>query len=207
VSEPTLFRPVLWLCNAVLLIVCGLSASHTASAVLEALESPAPVPPPIEIDVAAAAPPTWSEREVILARNLFDTSRFGPAAPPPPPPAEELEETTLPLDLLGTASESGSDAGWAAIWNSESRESRVVTPGDEMGRGAAKVVAVERERVVLSENGVLRELVFDDETERPPAARAPAPAKAVEVAVPAPPAPQAPKQKIRRFLRQRRFDR
>lgn len=115
----------------------------------------------------------WSDREVILTRNLFNASLLAPVEPTPPP-TEEVEETEFPLGLLGTISSNRSELGWAAVWDAESRESLVVKPGDEVVNGQATVLRIERKRILLSENGAIRELVLDDDGEyRPP--RRPAP--------------------------------
>jgi hypothetical protein len=57
----------------------------------------------------------------------------------------------------------------AVIWDAESGEHVVVEVGDALRSGQANVLRIERRRVVLSENGALRELVMDEESEyRPP---------------------------------------
>lgn len=110
---------------------------------------------------------------MILTRNLFNASLLAPVEPTPPP-TEEVEETEFPLGLLGTISSNRSELGWAAVWDAESRESLVVKPGDEVVNGQATVLRIERKRILLSENGAIRELVLDDDGEyRPP--RRPAP--------------------------------
>jgi hypothetical protein len=169
VSEPTALRYVSWPLNAALLALCGFLVARTAGAVYDALRRS----PPILVGAVALTPVprelhSWSDREVILTRNLFNASLLAPAEAPPPP-EEEVEETELPLGLLGTISSPRSEIGWAAVWNAESRESLVVTPGNEIGDGLATVLRIERERVLLSENGAIRELVLGEDGEyRPP---------------------------------------
>jgi hypothetical protein len=54
-------------------------------------------------------------------------------------------------------------------WDAESRHTLVVKRGDEVGNGQATVLRIERGRILLSENGAVRELVFDEDDEyRPP---------------------------------------
>jgi hypothetical protein len=172
VSERTVLRTTSWLLNAALVAVCGFFVARIAGAVHDALERP-----PLEVAAATAAtatpqtPRPWSDREVILTRNLFDTSRLVPPEPPPPPPVEEVEETDLPLGLVGTIASSRSEAGWAAVWNAQTRESVVLAPGDDVGDGLATVLRIERERVLLSEDGAIRELGLDDDQFRAPTKR------------------------------------
>jgi len=173
-TEPRMLRTIRWLVDAALLAVCCFLLARSANGIYEALQSSPP--PPTHETLASPAPRkprTWSDREVILTRNLFDASLLAPVEPPPPP-VEEVEETELPLGLLGTISSSRAELGWAAVWDAESRESLVVKPGDEVGGGRATVLQIERERVLLSENGAIRELVPDDDGEYLPPRR-PAP--------------------------------
>ncbi|MFQ5599843.1 MAG: hypothetical protein ACE5G2_04730, partial [Candidatus Krumholzibacteriia bacterium] len=89
-------RAVSWVVNAALLSLCCFLAARTATTVYEALHHP---PPPVAHETPASPAPrkprSWSDREVILTRNLFDASLLAPVEPPPPP-EEEIEETELP---------------------------------------------------------------------------------------------------------------
>jgi hypothetical protein len=172
-TRQSLLESSRWVANGALLSVCCFLAARTLTGVFAALLAP----PPALVSAAGAASaspgsssPTWSDREVITARNLFDAELVAPG-PPPPPPEEELEETELPLGLLGTIASTTHpvQSGWAAIWDAENRERLVVEPGDEVREGAAKVLRIERKRLLLSEDGVVRELVFDEDSNyRPP---------------------------------------
>ena len=73
---------------------------------------------------------------------------------------DEAGKTQLPLVLLGTFSASDPALSHAMLRNSESQRTLVVGVGDEI-EARAIVVAIERERVVLREDGVLRELAVD----------------------------------------------
>ena len=101
---------------------------------------------------------------MILSRNLFNSSLL---APPPPPPkvvkavSKDLEPTKLPLSLLGTAASPNAKLSWAAIEDKSSRRTLVVRVNDDV-KGKAKVTRIERKRIVLSENGVLRELLLEE---------------------------------------------
>lgn len=162
-----------WIANAALLTLCCVLVARTLTGIFAALLDPAPSLALVGSDVAGAAherTPSWSDREIIAARNLFDAALVAPG-PPPSPPEEEVEETELPLGLLGTIASASQpqQEGWAAIWDAESRERLVVEPGDEVRDGAATVLRIERKRLLLSEDGAVRELVFDEDSSyRPP---------------------------------------
>ncbi|GAF87173.1 unnamed protein product, partial [marine sediment metagenome] len=58
-----------------------------------------------EVEAAQSAP-DWNDRKVIIDRNLFGAKVSLEQSKPPPAPLaeepEEVEETKLPLELLGT---------------------------------------------------------------------------------------------------------
>jgi general secretion pathway protein C len=154
-------RYVSWLANAGLLVLCCFLVANTANAVFEALLTPAPADSSRD---ALSPPPTarpWSERNVILTRNLFNSSLLAPPPPPPKRVKKTLEATKLPLSLLGTAASPNAALSWAAVEDQSSRRT-VVVRVDEQINNKAKVTRIERKRIVLSENGVLRELVLAD---------------------------------------------
>ncbi|MCH2171253.1 PDZ domain-containing protein [Myxococcota bacterium] len=105
---------------------------------------------------------SWADREIILTRNLFNSAALAPV-PDPSTLAEELEATKLPLTLLGTAAATNELLSWAAIEDREKRDTLVVRVGDEI-RPLATIMRIERRRVVLDENGMIRELTLDDES-------------------------------------------
>jgi general secretion pathway protein C len=148
-----------WLTNVVLFVLCCYLVADTANEVLAALLTPTAE------DVArgsAAARPArnWADREIILKRNLFNASLLAPAAPVEEP-VEDLEATRLPLTLLGTAASTPAELSWAAVEDEEANLTLVVRVTDEIHQ--ATVQRIERRRIVLSEKGVLRELVLDDD--------------------------------------------
>jgi hypothetical protein len=165
-----------WLTNAVLVAACCFLVAQTANAILAAflVAEPAPFVSP-EVP-ASPKPRSWSERQIILNRNLFQASVVT-AAEPTPPPREELEATELPLGLLGTAASPSPELAQAAIWDADSREHVVVGVGDALRNGQAKLLRIERRRVVLSENEGLRELIVDEDSEYRPPRRASRPAR------------------------------
>ena len=158
-------RYVSWLANAGLLVLCCFLLADTANAVFEALLTPAP--PDLSEGVSPPPPAAraWSDRKVILTRNLFNSSLLAPPPPPKKVVKEELEATKLPLSLLGTAASPNPALSWAAIEDESSRRTVVVRVDDEV-KGKAKVTRIERKRVVLLENGVLRELVLSEKKKR-----------------------------------------
>lgn len=157
-----------WLANAALVAACCFLVAQTANVILAAFLVAEPAPFGSTEAPASPKARSWSERQIILTRNLFQASVLA-AAEPTPPPREELEATELPLALLGTAASPSPELARAAIWDADNREHVVAGVGDALRNGQASVLRIERRRVVLSENGGLRELVFDEDSEyRPP---------------------------------------
>jgi general secretion pathway protein C len=165
-------RYVIWAVNAGLFGLCcfllagviaEVSAAHLAPDTPAAIQAADPSP-------RRARP----DRAKIVERNLFNSTEIAAAVPEPEPVVEEdLQETKLPLRLLGTAASDDLDLAWAAIDDLEERQHRVVATGGEVRPGAT-VVRIERKRVVLRNDGRLEELVLDeDETPSRVAARRP----------------------------------
>lgn len=130
-----------------------------------------PPPEPASDAVALEATPrarTWKDVEQILERNLFHVAIAEPEIVPVEP-VETVEPTELPLGLLGTISSTDSQLGAAVIWVDPIKQRFVLTEGDELVAWDAKIVEIERGRVVLSEDGELRELSIEEDSEyRPP---------------------------------------
>ena len=165
--------------DVVLLVVCAWLASRSVTAV--AAYSLAPRSPASRLPGSALAASTapsgaasrrapsdaWSDRRVIIERNLFGAMVF--EATPPVPVSEDVEPTDLPLGLLGTLSATDPDVARAAVWNDEMREFEVVGVGDSVPGGGARVIRIERSRVLLRHDGETRELVMDPDGDyRPP---------------------------------------
>jgi general secretion pathway protein C len=165
-----------WGANSALFTLCCFLVADTSTGVIGALLAPGPQV--VETDSAPAALPerTWRDREVILTRNLFNSTTLEPPpAEPEPEPEEDLEATKLPLTLLGTTAAADPALSWAAVADRQARDNLVVSVGDSLG-GKATVLRIERRRIILSENGVPRELTLDDEDApevRRPARRSP----------------------------------
>ena len=149
-----------WAANVALFVgSCALTAD-----IANAFFSAALTPDPATLSQEAVTPVPlakrdWSDREAILARNLFQSGTTAATLPPPVVESEELEATKLPLALLGTAAATDDFYSWAAIEDRESRKTKVVRIGDEI-RPTATVMRIERRRVVLDENGLPRELAL-----------------------------------------------
>ncbi len=149
-----------WLANTVLFVLCCLFTAKTVNAVIgSTLASPAePAASTAEMQLAAA--PTWNDREIILKRNLFNASLLAPVGPAAI--EEDLEATKLPLTLLGTVAALEPENAWASIEDRDSKLTRTVRVGDEL-RPGAKVLRIERRRIVIEENGSPRELLLEED--------------------------------------------
>jgi general secretion pathway protein C len=183
-----------WVANAALLTLgCFLlaqSANTVFAALLAAPSSAAPAP-------AAAAPSTArtpGDRAIILSRNLFNASTLTtPEAGAVAAEDEVLEATQLPLTLTGTAAAEVPELSWAAIEDRESQQTLVLRIGDSV-RNQAQVKRIERKRIVLEENGALRELALA-EPDGIPSLPIPGPGRpAARVAARPRPPPPAPPQ-------------
>lgn len=149
-------------------MLCGILVLRIASEVREGLPVEIPGPSPASGAPVPSTRHSQSDREAILARNLFDTSALVPPEPVAPV-EEEVEPTELPLGLLGTSASPRDDLSWAAVWDAESQERLVVQEGDPVANGLATVARIERGRVLFSEDGEIRELELDGDDEyRPP---------------------------------------
>lgn len=154
----------IWAVNIALGVACcWLVATVVNGAVSAALVDD--TPPPVAGD--RGTEPTersWEDRRVILERNLFNASVLAPTEPVAPVAEEDLEETKLPLALLGTAATGDPDLSWAAVEDREERVHLVVKVGDVL-KDRAHVVRIERGRLVL-QNGPRREELLLQEDER-----------------------------------------
>ena len=163
-------RYLSWLANTVLFVLCCFLVANTANTVFASLLASDPAVTAPAARPAPVAQRSWADREIILARNLFNASLLVPTVPENAP-EDDLEATKLPLDLLGTAAHADPRASWAAVEDLQDRKTRIVRPDDEI-QGAV-VLRIERGRIVLLENGQPRELALGDEDEgaRPQVAR------------------------------------
>jgi general secretion pathway protein C len=149
-----------WLANGVLFVLCCYLIADTANEVFAALLTPTAEDVPKAPAPASLTRRAWADREIILKRNLFNASLLAPAIPVEEP-VEDLDATKLPLRLLGTAASTLPELSWAAVEDESERRTVIVRVSDNLNK--ATVQRIERRRIVLSENGVLRELVLDDD--------------------------------------------
>ena len=134
--------------------VLGVLACFLAATIVTAL-IPEPGAEPASLARAAAPAPRpkgWDERKVILERNLFNASVLAPKVPEES--LEDLEATKLPLKLLGTVA-GGTDQSWAAVLDTETGQ-HIVVRVDDLLKERAKVLRIDRRRIVL-QNGARRE--------------------------------------------------
>ena len=99
----------------------------------------------------------WEDRSVIIDRNLFGSRGDAEVVVEVVEPVEELEESALPLLLLGTASTDDPTTARAAISNKSRNRHEVVQIGDRLeSHPRVEVLVIEPRRVVL-QNGPKRE--------------------------------------------------
>jgi general secretion pathway protein C len=152
-------RYLSWLANGTLLVLCCFLLANTANAVIAAWLAPSPDQLASTMRSAAASDRSWSQRQLILDRNLFGAVLQSKL---PPPPSEAFEVTTLPLTLIGTAAASDSTQSWAAVQDRDTGTHLVLRQGDSV-KDKATVERIEPKRIVLRENGELRELALSDD--------------------------------------------
>lgn len=163
-------RYVGWVVTAMLFVLCCFLVANTANAIIAALlAEPSPTLSADEPNTGARES-SWEERQIIVRRNLFHSSDLAPKLPEPEPIADVLEETELPLKLLGTIASLNPDLAWASVkeLDSPSKGSKAVRVGDSIK--TAQVLAIERGRIVLLEKGVRRALSLDDDEASAPSA-------------------------------------
>jgi general secretion pathway protein C len=147
--------------NAVLFTIACLLAADTANAILAAVVLTPPAREPESAAPQPVAASEWKDRQSVLDRNVFASSTLEPPPSSMAPLEDELEATQLPLTLLGTAASENPRFAWAAIQDRDVRSTLVVGIGGSI-QDKAIVVRIERQRVVLLEGGVHRELALDE---------------------------------------------
>jgi general secretion pathway protein C len=155
-----------WGANAALFTLGCFLAADTGSAVVGSLLAA----PPIEGEISEAPPPavdrSWSQRQAIVTRNLFNSSTLAPPSTDAEPD-EDLQPTKLQVRLLGTAAAGNPALARAAVEDKVNRKTLVVSVGDRI-LDKATVLRIERRRVILAENDARRELSLDDGQPRAP---------------------------------------
>jgi type II secretion system protein C len=163
-----------WGANAALIVTGCFVTANIANGIIGEW-----VAPPISggegvqdrIDEGGEAAPR--NASAIVARNLFRSAlvpKEGSAGAAVTDDAGPLEESELPVRLLGTVASDNPAIARAALEDTEKRERLIVSIGDRV-KDEATVYRIERRRVVLAENDGMRELSLDDE---PPAVASPA---------------------------------
>jgi general secretion pathway protein C len=174
----TVSRLAVWAVNAALFVLCCFLVAGLINAGIGELLAGPPAAPPHRAVVENGPSRSWTDRQAILERNLFQVSTLLPAAPVAETTEvseEELESTRLPLKLLGTvASELQGDA-WAAVEDQQNHKQIVVRVQDRL-LDKATVARIERRRIVLENGGKREELALDEDEQtgvgvRPPGAR------------------------------------
>lgn len=118
---------------------------------------------------AVAGPEREANTGIILERNLFGSRVSGP-----PPPARErpekdidqLPESKLPLELLGTVVQVKGKRSFAIILDRSTRQQQIYFVGDEVGEEGTTVDSVARNRVILLRDG--REEILEKGEEEGP---------------------------------------
>ncbi|MFP8875179.1 MAG: type II secretion system protein N, partial [Myxococcota bacterium] len=119
-------------------LVLFVAACWLAADVIQEVGAAILIPPPVSSLTRVEAPPPtsqpWSRRQAILDRNLFGAQVIsdGASPEPDPDPEEDLQETRLPLKLLGTVSSHDQVVATAAIENTRKRSHEVVKVGDRL---------------------------------------------------------------------------
>jgi general secretion pathway protein C len=151
-------RVLILTANAALVVLCCFLASGIIADVSAALLAPDPDRVAPSAAAAAASPRDRADRQIILARNLFNVSTLSPG--PVEDEEDEYEKTKLPLRLLGTAAAADKALSWAAIEDLETKQHLVVRIDQEI-KGGARVLKIERRRIVLQNAGRREELALE----------------------------------------------
>lgn len=169
-------RSWILLANAALVVLgCFLAARILATLAGHAVAPETAAVTPVEVS-ARAASRGWDDRRVILERNLFHASTLTAQAGAPTEAQESYEETQLPLELLGTVAARDQALARAAVLDTETRTHRVVHVGDLVGE-SARVLRIERRRVVLENDGRREELSLAEDPAAQPSQSARRPAR------------------------------
>jgi general secretion pathway protein C len=167
-------RVLILTANAALVILCCvLLAWGIINPVIDAVLAPDVVEADPGAASAEASPRDRADRQIVLTRNLFNVSTLSPD--PTATEEDEYEKTKLPLRLLGTAAAADRALSWAAIEDLETKQHLVVRLEQEI-KGGARVLKIERRRIVLQNGGRREELALEGDSGAP--APGPAPTSA-----------------------------
>ncbi len=163
----TLAKLATWILNATLGMFCCYTAAGLVTAGAGEWLAADPIARPPAVVAVVAPGRAWSDRRVILDRNLFQVSTLLPARPvaaSAAPADEKLETTRLPLRLLGTVASRQPEASYAAVEDQRTRKKSVLRVGEGL-LDEATVLRIERRRIVIQNGPKREELVLDDEEE------------------------------------------
>jgi type II secretion system protein C len=190
-GELCLLRQGLWAlqvslaaCSAYLLYAIG--AALLFSPAVPAAAVPGDEPP-------AARTRPLAEYDVIATRNLFDTLELAPGETAAEV-VEEIVESQLDVRLIGTIAGGPGEESLATVQDSAQVATQVGVNDVVSG---ARVVRIERDRIILDNRGRLEEITFPEDAGAVPL---PAPMRAQSLAR-APGRPQAPAQSLAERLR------
>jgi len=120
--------------------------------------------PVVELDAPDLPQPSaepLSHYTLISQRNLFRSQGGIGQGEAPPPTDEPLVESKLSVKLHGTAATTPPEFGVAAVEDLKTREHLQVRAGDVLQ--GARVVRIERSRIVVDNAGRLEEILLEDE--------------------------------------------
>jgi general secretion pathway protein C len=152
--------------NTFLFVAC----CYLAAGIVRDFLAQALLPTHAEVIAPAAAPVAaargWDDRQPILDRNLFGAKLGGERAEVVV--VEDLEETKLPLKLLGTVAGEDEQVSNAAIQDTSIRKHQVVFVGDRLtNHPDVEVIAIERGRVILQNGPKREELLLHEDADKP----------------------------------------
>jgi general secretion pathway protein C len=159
----------IWTANTGLFVLCCWLVAAIINTAADHLLAPEPAALIPEAP-APAVERARASRSAIVDRNLFNVSTLLAPEVVEAPVDVELEETKLPLRLLGTAASSIDLLSWAAVEDLESHKHVVVKLQDQL-QEKATVVAIDRGRIVLEHGGRREQLSLADEQDGTAAAR------------------------------------
>ena len=155
--------------NVALFTVCSFQVASVFNDVSADYLRPEPAAvAPAQVAPPPAQPREWNQRKAIIDRNVFDAKTLASFEPEPEPEPENLEETKLPVRLVGTQAHSVRENSKAVLADGSGRNWELLWEGDELSRhDGVQLVRIERRRVVLDNKGRREELRLDEATNEP----------------------------------------
>ncbi len=155
-----LARLGLRIANTLMFVGSCFLVAQGVNQVSEAALSPAASAAPTPVVTDDLQPRSWADRKAILDRNLFDVQvAGGEVVEIDDEIPEEIEDTKLPLKLLGTIASGDQVIASASIENEGDRSHQNVRVGDDLkGFTDVEVERIGRGHVVLL-NGAKREVL------------------------------------------------